>query len=122
VKVFDEQVCRIAAEAVADAVLSMDDPADLLNVAIEELRRRRFELPAFSTLDRLTRHTRHSVNSRLFSRVAERMTDAARRNLDALLQAGPRGRSDLNLLTEVPKSATKRTSPRCRSGSCGTSL
>ena len=31
----------------------MSDPADLLNVAIEHLIAQRFELPAFSTLDRL---------------------------------------------------------------------
>jgi hypothetical protein len=29
----------------------MDHPADLLNVAIEELVKERYELPAFSTLD-----------------------------------------------------------------------
>jgi hypothetical protein len=29
----------------------MDHPADLINKAIEDLVRRRFELPAFSTLD-----------------------------------------------------------------------
>jgi Domain of unknown function (DUF4158) len=68
VKVFDYRARRIAVEAVADAAASMDGPADLLNVAIEELIKERFELPAFSTLDRLTRHTRYRVNSRLFSR------------------------------------------------------
>jgi hypothetical protein len=31
-----------------------------------------------------------------------------RRSLDVLLETGPRGRSDLNLLKEVPKSATKK--------------
>ena len=30
-----------------------DNPADLINIALEELIRRRFELPAFSTLDRM---------------------------------------------------------------------
>jgi TnpA family transposase len=96
------------AEAVAEAALSMDDPADLVNVAIEELVKERFELPAFSTLDRLTRHTRYAVNSRLFSWVDARMTDGMRRSFDALLETGPRARSDLNLLKEVPKSATKK--------------
>jgi len=108
VKVFDEGARRIATEAVDNAALSMDDPADLVNVAIEELIKERFELPAFSTLDRLTKHTRYAVNSRLFSRVDERMTDAMKRSLDALLEAGPSGRSDLNLLKEVPKSATRK--------------
>ena len=34
------------------------NPADLLNAAIEELVRAHYELPAFSTLDRLTAHLR----------------------------------------------------------------
>jgi hypothetical protein len=108
VKPFGGEARRVAAEAVADAALSMDEPADLVNVSIEELVKERFELPAFSTLDRLAKHTRYRVNSRLFSRVDERMTDAMQRSLDALLETGPRGRSDLNLLKEVPKSATKK--------------
>ncbi len=108
VKTFGGEARRLAMEMVSDAALSMDDPADLVNVAIEELVKERFELPAFSTLDRLTRHTRYRVNSRLFSRVDERMTNAMKSSLDALLESGPRGRSELNLLKEVPKSATKK--------------
>jgi hypothetical protein len=108
VKTFGGEARRLAMEMVSDAALSMDDPADLVNVAIEELVKERFELPAFSTLDRLTRHTRYRVNSRLFSRVDERMMNAMKSSLDALLESGPRGRSELNLLKEVPKSATKK--------------
>ena len=44
--------------AVHAAAQTMDHPADLINVAIEELIRQRFELPAFSTLDRLVGHVR----------------------------------------------------------------
>jgi hypothetical protein len=35
-----------------------DHPADLINVAIAELVRQRYELPAFSALDRLVRRVR----------------------------------------------------------------
>jgi hypothetical protein len=48
VKPLGDKARRVAAEAVADAALSMDDPVDLINVAIEELIKERFELPAFS--------------------------------------------------------------------------
>ena len=40
----------------------MDHPADLINVAIEDLVRQRFELPAFSTLDALATHVRAAVH------------------------------------------------------------
>lgn len=86
----------MAAEAAAEAALTMDDPADLINVAVEELVKERFELPAFSALDRLARHVRHEVNARLFGRI------------DGLLEADGRGRSDLNVLKALPKSPTAR--------------
>ena len=34
----------------------MDDPADLINVALEELAKERFELPPFATLDKAAHH------------------------------------------------------------------
>ena len=38
--------------AMVEAARTKDDLADLINVALEELVRCRFELPAFGTLDR----------------------------------------------------------------------
>jgi len=108
VKPFGDDSRRFATEAVSEAALAMDDPADLVNVAVEELVRERFELPAFSTLDRLARRVRHAVNSRLFSGVDGALSDVERAKLDALLEADAGGRSDLNLLKAPPKSATRK--------------
>lgn len=108
VKPFGDEARRFAAEVAADAALSMDDPADLVNVAVEELVKERFELPAFSTLDRLTRGVRYATNARLFSRVDGRLLDADWGKLDGLLDAAAGGRSDLNLLKASPRSATKK--------------
>jgi uncharacterized protein DUF4158 len=47
----------------------MSDPADLINVAVEHLIQQRFELPAFSTLDRLVMHVRHGVHQDLYARI-----------------------------------------------------
>ena len=57
---------ELAAIAIKEAAFVRDHPADLINVAIEELVKQRYELPAFSTLDRLACHIRSIVNSRLF--------------------------------------------------------
>lgn len=108
VKPYSNEARRFATEVVAEAAATMDDPADLINVAIEELIKERFELPAFSTLDTISRHVRHAVNSGLFVRVDERLAESGKRRLDALLEAGPIGRSDLNVLKATPKSATKK--------------
>jgi len=65
VKQYDKAGQRLIAALVAEATEVKDHPADLINVAIEELVKR-YELPAFSTLDRLIRHIRSIVN-RLFA-------------------------------------------------------
>jgi hypothetical protein len=47
-------------EALRQAALTKQDLADLMNVAIEELVRQRFELPAFSTLKRAAQNVPRS--------------------------------------------------------------
>jgi hypothetical protein len=103
---YGDDARRVAVEAVAKAAATMDDPADLVNVAVEGLVKERFELPAFSALDRLVRKVRHAGNSRLFSRVDEGLSAADRERFDGLLVADAWGRSDLNLLKAAPNSAT----------------
>jgi hypothetical protein len=47
----------------------MNNIADIINATIEGLSQEDFELPAFYTLDRLVRHTRHTVNNRIFQNI-----------------------------------------------------
>jgi hypothetical protein len=54
-------------------------------MAIEELIRQRFELPAFSTLLRIARATRNTVNRRYQLRVCELLDVDARQRLLAIL-------------------------------------
>ena len=109
VEAFGKRARRFAAGAMERAALTMDDPADLVNVAIEELVKERFELPGFTTLDRLARHVRNVVNSGLFARVDERLvSNRGRERIDGLLEPGSRHRSDLNRLKAPPRSPTKK--------------
>jgi len=83
----------------------MDNPADLINVAIEELVRQRIELPAFSTLDRLSRRVRTLINGRFFADVMEKLSAVEREQLDALLEIGtsPQKKSLFFTLKQLPK-------------------
>ncbi|GAA4386437.1 hypothetical protein GCM10023088_57400 [Actinomadura verrucosospora] len=47
---------------------SKDNPADLINVALEELVRARCELPGYTTLDAMAASTRAEVNTGFFRR------------------------------------------------------
>lgn len=79
---------RVVMKAVHQAASTMSDPADLINVAIEHLIQQRFELPAFSTLDRLVGHLRHRVHQTLYTQLTGALSPAQQARLDALLQVG----------------------------------
>jgi len=99
---------HIAARAVYAAAQVMDNPADLINVAIEELIHERCELPAYTTLDRLAQRVRALVNRRLFRAVSDRLAEDNRRRLDALLDTSlPRRHSPYNDLKQLPKRPTR---------------
>ena len=87
---------HVAVEAAYGAAQVMNHPADLINVAIEELVRQRCELPAFSTLDELVRHVRAVVDRRLFDSVLVQLSEEQRRQLDQLLESDQLGRSGFN--------------------------
>lgn len=104
VKAYGKEACHLAIKAVYDAAQTMDNPADLINVALETLVKERFELPAFSTLDRMARRVRVVVNRRFWNIVLSRLTEETRARLDALLVIDPRTkRSPFNRLTQLPK-------------------
>jgi hypothetical protein len=79
----------IAEEAIRRAVTTKDNPADLINVALEELVRARRELPGFSTLDRLVAAIRAETNTALYAMIAARIDLAAKAPADAAVVAGP---------------------------------
>lgn len=67
------------------AAQTMSDPADLINVAVEQLIVERFELPAYGTLDELVNHIRHQTHQELYTRVTANLTEEQKTILDGLL-------------------------------------
>lgn len=97
----------LAIKAVSEAAETKDNPADLINVALETLIKERYELPAFSTLDRLVRRVRAVVNHRYFEDIFNRLSPEETARLDALLITEGRGsRSPYQRLKHLPKSPT----------------
>ena len=105
VAAWNDDGLRVASEAMTTAAEVMDNPADLINVAIEELVRQRIELPAFSTLDRHSRRIRTLVNSRIFETVLKRLSLSERKELDTLLEVGtnPQKKSLFFAIKQLPK-------------------
>lgn len=70
----DPMTARAVAEsAIRNAAQTKDDPADLINVALEELVRSRLELPGYTTLDRMAARVRGEVNNELFASIIDRL-------------------------------------------------
>jgi len=104
---YGREALHRAIHAVYEAAQTMDNPADLINVALEMLIKERYELPAFSTLDRLVRRVQTLVNYHFFLTVVHRLSTADRERFDALLTADPRlRRSVYNRLKQLPKRPT----------------
>lgn len=60
--------------AMSEAARTKSDLADLINVAIEELVRKKYELPAFDTLVRAARHYRTVVYHQFYRHVEATLT------------------------------------------------
>lgn len=65
-----------------DAAETKEDWADIINVLIETLVRHRYELPAFSTLERVAFTARALINRRYHHRIAVRLDASQRAQLD----------------------------------------
>ncbi len=99
---------KAATVAAIEVSRGRDDLADIVNAAIEELARRRFELPAFSTLLKIARTARALVNRGYHRQAASAMTPETRERLLTLLAVPndqPRSAWD------VVKSEPERPSP-----------
>jgi TnpA family transposase len=96
---------HVVETAVQQAAYTMSDPADLINLAVEHLIQQRFELPAFSTLDRLVTHVRHGVHQDLYTRMTASLEASEMERLDTLLHVRD-GRTDFNRIKDTPRQAT----------------
>ena len=79
----------VAESAMREALLGKDNPADVINVALEQLAQQRCELPAYSTLDRLVAKICTEVNGGFHRLVAARLDAGARARMLELLIVDP---------------------------------
>jgi Domain of unknown function (DUF4158) len=80
-----DRVRAVAETAMRQALQGKDNPADVINVALEELTGQGCELPAYSMLDRLAGSLRAEVNGEFHRLVAGRLDAAERARLAGLL-------------------------------------
>jgi hypothetical protein len=86
-QVFGQTARQLINQVMVDVAQTKHDLVDLINVAIEELVRQRFELPAFSTLLKAARQARNQVTQALYQQVMGSLTAAECGQINQLLEA-----------------------------------
>jgi Domain of unknown function (DUF4158) len=87
VRKFDETAQTILSAAIRQAALLREDLVDIINIVIEELVRRRYELPSFPVLREEAKKARTAVSRELFERVSRALGKERCRTIDCLLEA-----------------------------------
>ena len=82
---WSQEARHLAAATGLKAALVMGRPADIANAIIAELTHSGFKLPAFSTVERITKHARALAHRKICLTVHRRLGIAERQALDQLL-------------------------------------
>ncbi len=105
---FNQKGKALITAVITESALRMDNPADLINVAIEEVVKERYELPGFNTLDRLVNHLRKEVNQQIFSQVISQLNPEYIQRLEDLLDNyAAVERSPYNDLKKLPQKSSR---------------
>jgi len=107
VKAWGDEAQQAMERASQDAARTLEDLPDIINVALEQLVRQRFELPAFSALHRAAQHARAVANREYQSLVCDRLDAAARERLTIMLtRVEDETKSPWHRLKREPKQPT----------------
>lgn len=83
--------------------------ADIVNVMLEELVHHRFELPGFTTLDRIAIQAREKIHEEHFSSIADRLDSKTKALIDSLFKVGSgESISTWQMLKREPKRPTNK--------------
>jgi TnpA family transposase len=107
IRVLDREAEKWLQQQALQAAQTKQELPDIINVLIEELIQRRYELPGFTHLFRLARTSRATVNDRIYKAVAGELPPAIIERLDRVMEPGS-GRSTWDSLKREPKQPNVR--------------
>jgi hypothetical protein len=106
---YDRSARRSMLQACIEASRVREDLADIINFAIEELVRQRYELPTFPALLKAAQKARATVNRGLYTRITQALDESAKARLDQLFTRTEESRrSAWDLLKSEPKPPTAK--------------
>ena len=87
IKAYGSDAIHVLVRAIGASARTKDEASDLINVAIEELIRQHYELPAFSTLVRASNRIRVSVYRSFYRQIHNLVSEESRNKIDKLLES-----------------------------------
>jgi len=93
-------------ERAATAALTQHHLTDIINVLLEELIHYQYELPGFTTLERMARRAREKVETLHYGSLADPLSSQLRKKIDALFETAGSSTSAWNALKQEPKRPT----------------
>jgi hypothetical protein len=107
IQCYDQEARHAMLLVMKEAARTKEDLTDLINVAIEELVRQHYELPAFDTLVRGARQVRSVLYRQFYQQVDTLLSQEEKTRLDTLLAPGTESRfTPWNQLKQEPGSPT----------------
>lgn len=106
---YGSEATKLAQQHASEMSLLLDQRADIINAVIDELVRRNYELPAYSTLNDLAETARADAQEKLFNLVVARAPIEVIHKLKALLETDfGRRQSDFNALKQAPRKPSRK--------------
>jgi hypothetical protein len=100
---YDKNARHVLLLAMSQAARTKEALADLINIGIEELIRKKYELPAFDTLVRAARHARAVLYRQFYHQVDARLSAEEKNRIETLFIAEPESRfTPWNTLKQEP--------------------
>src|ERR1700677_460533 len=101
---------RFALNTALQSAATLNHPADIINIVIEVMVSQKYELPNFNTLDRLVRHAKYVVNSKIFNVIKNNLENKGMLPLfdKLLITEDDYNRSGFNALKNIPKSISHK--------------
>lgn len=109
VKIVDDKTRACYEQAATQAVKTKEHIPDIINIMLEQLVRQKFELPSFSTLERVAYKIRFQFNQQCFSKIANQLSMKQIKIIDDLLSYNNEGKSYWQQLKQEPKKPTINT-------------
>ncbi|UOB98625.1 hypothetical protein BTI679_60250 (plasmid) [Bacillus wiedmannii] len=102
-KIFNNQAHQIMLNVMKESVLEKDEKSDIINIAIDELIKNCFELPAFSTLTKAADHVHAEAYRTLYQNISDALTIEEKQKIDQLFQSMEGSTySDWNVVKQDP--------------------